>query len=215
MSKKPKLNKGKCTRPTNAYEGYWCEGKIVKRIPAGYRVSSETYVDNELVGVCYKPKSPLFYVILFVIVAAIIAGGIIVYKLASKDSEIPENQRVDTGDVSIEEQGLFNAKSVIFKYNKFPAVISDSLDLRLVNGDTAATVIVTAPGITVDTLQLEPNEERYYIPVKVDSEDELIEGKLIYQAGDSSKEFDIVIENINEHYKIDESTSFKDEEVIE
>ena len=215
MSKKPKLNKGKCTRPTNAYEGYWCEGKIVKRIPAGYRVSAEAYVDNELVGVCYKPKSPLFYIVILVIVAVIATAGVLVYKFAMKEDGIPDNQKVDTGDVSIEENGLFNTKAVIFKYNKFPAVISDSLDLRLVNGDTAAEVIVTAPGITVDTLQMEPNEERYYVPVKVDSKDELIEGKLIYKAGDSSKEFDIVIENINESYEIDESTSFEDEEVIE
>ena len=195
-------------------DNYYSKGLIVDDTKFKSLYTHIAMVDGFKTGVIFWRVIIMRIIIVLSCLGLICAGGYCVYTLKDK---VNFDDKIDTGEreeKKPEKESVLD-DPILLRYNAFMSYNNGKVDINLVNGDKESVVYLTGEGLECDLVELKPNEEKQFIPIKLLTKDEVIPAKLIYTYDNKSYEYTVSIENISDtNIQDDADVTFETEEVI-
>ena len=195
-------------------DNFYSRGIIVDDIKFKSLYTHIAMVDGFKTGVILWRVIIIRIIVVILCLGLIGAGGYFAYTF--KD-EVSFDTKIDTGEreeKNPEKESVLD-DTILLRYNAFMSYNNGKVDINLVNGDKESVVYLTGEGLECDLVELEPNEERQFIPIKLLTKDEVISAKLIYTYDNKSYEYIVSVENLSDtNIQEGADVTFETEEVI-
>lgn len=203
-------------RTTKDLDAYYKKGIFVDTVKHDKAYKYEADVDGQIIGICKKSR----YVLGVFIATLATASCVVCAKYLApmwKSLKLPNSEvAIDTGEEAVNhENGMpIIEDPVLLRYNKFCVYTNGNIDLRFINGDFDAKISVCGENIECEPLEVSAGEEVLYVPIKVDTNNELLNAELVYTYSKGTMRYPLVIENIMDVQEVEEDITLQDEEVI-
>lgn len=198
------------------YDYFYYKGILLDEQPTNKKITGYVKTsNNEYVAIIASTRLKFVIFIITILLMAFIILIIKPWNLFNKPDESYVT-KIDLSDKEVTSNKFLKGNIVLLKYRRFVSYVNGSIDLCIVNGNKPATIKVSGKGVSSEEIQLNSDEEMYYLPVTIDSEIELISAQLHYTVdGGTEKTYDITIENPSDQ-KLDNNkdATLQYEEVI-
>ena len=195
-------------------DNFYCRGIMVDDVKFKSLYTHIAMVDGFKTGVI------LWRIIIIRVIAVILCLGLISvggYYVYTHKNKVNFDDKIDTGEreeKNPKKESVLD-DTILLRYNAFMSYNNGKVDINLVNGGKKSIVYLTGEGFECDLVELEPNEEKKFVPIKLLTKDEVISAKLIYTYDNKSYEYTVSIENISDtNIQEGADVTFETEEVI-
>lgn len=192
---------------------YYHRGTMVSDVKFPKLYTHGVKIDGYMVAFI-NPSLMLLLVGIILIPIIIITLLVLFVGKVAKDTGIVEEMfseetTVDTGVVVVEDEN----SSVSMSYNAYMTYEDGEVDVLYRNGDYEATIQIVGTSVSSGAITVEPNGQCRLMSVMLDTDDDLVNAKLlITQADSDTLEYPVTIERF--HYQDYGDVTFKDEEVL-
>lgn len=203
-------------RTTKDLDAYYKKGIFVDTVKHDKAYKYEADVDGQIIGICKKYQYVLKVISIVVLIICCIVVAHCAFNMWKRSDKAPEESAIDTGEEEVKNENSMPIieDPVLLRYNKFCVYTNGNIDLRFINGDFNAKISVYGENIECEPLEVSAGEEVLYVPIKVDTNNELLNAELVYTYNKGTMRYPIVIENIMDVQEVDENITLQDEEVI-
>lgn len=187
-----------------AADGFALNGKMCGEKPTKGKCVGYVRMDEGSCIECYKSFNPLKIVIPLLLLL-ISVGATITFLLLNQEQDIAIGGTMLR--TSVDEN--------IVVFNGLMTYKDNQIDLRFTNGEYETKITVKGDGITTTETTLPPGESMYYMPITIDTNENVVSAIVTFDTATSTAEFPVLIEvtdNMNGSSGV--STYFAEEVLI-
>lgn len=200
-------------RTNERCDGYLVKGIIETNVKHPEKYKHVINIDGQ--SICVKVFNQGVFYIFTATLAFIMLVLLAVFTPYKKQDD---KVSIDKGDtqVSINNNPSPVSKEILLRYNKYLLYQFGTLDIRFINSNHKATIHIDGENITMDKVEVEPDQEIATIAAQITSDEEIINANLVYEYDGKTLTYPVVIENLDKDNQIDTEAdvSFETEEVI-